>query len=144
MVQVDNTDETAVRATKMTTKKNSGKGTTTAKRNKGLKEKTLRQIKVPQAVRFGIEQYASDHNEMILETQNKAILWFLQQKKKKKISKLYYMASGLEPLWSMWVFSHVLRDLQELSMVDEIPETRILFTALVTFLKAEGYLDSDY
>lgn len=128
----------------MTSKKSSGKGATTAKSSKGLKEKTLRQIRVPQPVKIGIEQYASDHNEMIRDTQNRAVLWFLQQKKKKKISELYLMASGVEPMWSMWIFTHVLRDLQTLSVEDEIPETRILFTALVMFLKAEGYLDSDF
>ena len=140
---MDNCGEIGIRAIRMAAKKNNTGGSSNKRGGKGT-EKTLRQIRVPLSVRGAVEQYASDHNELILETQNKAIMWFLEQKRKKTISVLYYMASGLEPTWSMWIYSSVLRDLQALSKKEDIPENRIMFTALVTFLKSEGYLEADY
>ncbi len=109
-------------------------------------EKTLRQVPLPVSVHHALKSYASDTESQLQEVYDNAILWFLEYKRLYADS-LFYFASptpskseGKSRYTSMWIDTEVLDMVKELAEEDGVPENRIIFTALVYFLKDIEYI----
>lgn len=103
-------------------------------------EWVMRQVPIPVTISAAIKAYAKEKGMLLREAHDEAIIWFIRYKRKTGESLFYLVSPSSSKYVSMWIKSPTLSKIKALAEVDDVKENRLIFSALVYFLKEKEYI----
>lgn len=100
-------------------------------------ERTLQQVKVPRIVQQALKLYANKQQQTLNDTYDEIFAWFLDYRQQHHF--FFYLASAADGRYkSMWPKTYWVEKIKHQAQVDNIQVNRVVFTAIVLFLKDQN------
>ncbi len=98
----------------------------------------MQSLQIPELVENAASNYAENHGITLFEFWNDALEWLFSERKKRNF--FFYIASPKAKYVSLWISEKNSKAISKLALQDNVTKNRVLYTALILFLREKAYL----